>query len=328
MARTLLLALGRAVTPAVLGLMCLSPASAQQSFGWGPYFGALISPDTAVSQYYLNLDVNLFTELAKELEEPGLEFQRYNGIGSTIGISQLSVQRTKSIPALSNRVRRQRTWHVGAAAIDDALTDFLQNDFMHGLMDRPFVPRGETANGVVLVAGYDESARVSFGKHFEWMFGAGLNAALGLIGEGYVHSGLTVKVVRDKYGLRRHYGQLSCVGRLGAIPRIDALLIDEVEGHLARRAWTAQCLAGVDLGGFFGRPGAAVLDAGLTRTSGLFRASPGQGTIHETLVLIRISLPTYRLVIQTWNDVIASKDQGPTFGLGLSYFWRQGWPHP
>ncbi len=301
-----------------VSVACPGALAAQHNFGWGPHFGSLIAPDTALERTYYSIDVALFSELAKEINSDG-SFQRYNGVESTFGVTQFAVSRTSSVQR-SPRQTRQRTQFAGVFVIDDAPSSFLQNDLMHALQDRPYVPRGETATGTGVVAGLEETLRIALNRSIDVFVGAGGNVAWGLLGEGYLHGGVVARWIRIAKGTRTMMLEGSCTGRTGGVLGEDWLLHDALEGHIAPGYGMLQCRLGVDASAFWRRPGGAIIDAALTRTSGLFLRERGGKSHWETLVGIRVTLPTYNIAFETWNDVIAGKDKGPTFGIGLNYY--------
>jgi len=262
------------------------------------------------------VDVGLFTEVGKgRIHTPA--FQRYNGVGATVGVTQFSVVRTKGV-AMSKQRDRQRTWFVGAALIDDRPTNYLQNDLLHDWLDQPAVPRGEVASGLQLIVGAEETQRVTVHPALEVYGGGGVNMVWGLIAESYVQGGLTGRWAHD--GSRGSIVEGSCTGRAGLVLGSDWFLMGELEGHYAPNYYMMQCRVGFDASTFWGGSGALLLDAGLTRSSGLFLREPEGDSIWETLLGLRITVPRFNVALETWNDVVGGKDQGPTFGIGVSYY--------
>ena len=308
-----------AMCVALLGLVALSPisGSAQHQVGWGPHFGSLIRPDTASHRTYFAVDVGLFSEVGKGRVH-SKAFQRYNGVGVTVGVTQLSMVRTHAVPRSRSR-ERQRTWFVGAALIDDRPTNYLQNELLHDWLDQPPIPRGEVANGIQFSLGAEETHRARLHPALEAYGGGGVNMVWGLIAESYVQGGLTGRWAHA--GLARgSYVEGGCTGRAGLVLGAEWFLMGELEGHYAPAYYMMQCRVGFDASTFWGGSGGLLLDAGLTRSSGLFLREPGGDSIWETLLGLRITVPRLNLALETWNDVVGGKDQGPTFGVGLSFY--------
>ena len=293
------------------------PLSAQHHAGWGPHFGGFIRPDTAADRIYIVADVGLFSELGKG-RDGGSGFQQYNGVASTVGVTQLSIVRTSAHPRSARR-DRQRTWFLGGALIDDGPTSFLQNDLLHDWLDQAEVPRRAVASGLQVAAGIDETHRVSVTRSLEIFGGGGLNMVWGLIAESYVQGGFTGRWVRGS-GARASVLEGSCTGRLGMLLGSDWYLMGELEGHYAPSYHLLQCRVGLDASTLWGRAGGVLVDVGVTRSSGLFLREPGGKSIWETFLGVRVTIPRYRIALETWNDVVGGKDQGPTFGLGLSFY--------
>src|SRR5690606_18592983 len=135
----------RLLALAAIGASLPPPVRAQHPFTPGVAFGAMVFPvvDAQPSTGWRRtwaVQFDLFTELSKDLEPlPSRDFQRYNDIQHTIGVNQVGVTLLRTFDVSPFRVHNA-VWLAGGP-VWDGPTEFLQNDFAHGLRRLTYVPR-------------------------------------------------------------------------------------------------------------------------------------------------------------------------------------------
>lgn len=230
-------------------------------------------------------------------------FTEFNGSGArydstipgTIGLNMATVTWTE----------RWRDWAtnvtLGAGPTTDQPTRYFQNDFIHNfVLHEPHVPVGATREGT------DFSVGASL-THWSLF---GIDA--GFLGLG-VSTGSLYHEAFAQLGFRRlpvpgvPYVRVSALGRYGQLA--GGATFDQVEGQ----SYLGQASVGV--GDYARKPVPDwELEFGVTIDSGLF-VTPQGNSIEEIFATVALRFPYGAL--HFWNDAIAGKDNGPTYGATL-----------
>lgn len=309
---------GRAAAAAVgLVLAALpAPSSAQHPFTPGVAFGAAAFPQVDVARSTWAVQFDLFTNLSKDLEPlPSRDFERYNDIDHTIGVNQLGYGRTwrRSVGASFH-------WHptvwASGGVVWDTPTEFLQNDFAHGIRLLTFVPREDVVEHVVVGVGTDQS--VSWGRT--------LASQLDVIVVGGVGGALSTAWF-DGYGSVGAEGRWGGAGRpwlaLGVLGRgglvDDPFVWEGFASGIGSSYRLAQAWLQLDPGARLGASFAPYFRVAHTWSRGPWAERGGAGPITERLWSVRLGSNAGQWSVEMWNDFVY-KDLGPTFGLRIQWY--------
>jgi hypothetical protein len=300
---------------AALALSCLwvEPVVAQHPFTPGVAFGASIFPHLDGARRSWAVQLDLFTELSKDLDPLTMDFLRYNDIQRTIGVDQIGAMAVLNpIPLFPPLMLHPAGW-VAAGVIWDGPTEFLQNDFAHGLRLLTFVPREGASDHVVFGAGADLT--VSAGFHLP-PFDIVLTATGG--------TGLSTSFFDLIYG--QPGGELRYL--LGGNPFLrggvawrwgkvwDPFYWEGFDDGLAETYGMRQWWVAIHPGALFGMPSLPSFQFARSDSLGPFLKQGGGSRWDEDLVSVRIESGSGQIAVETWND-FGYKDMGPTFGLRI-----------
>jgi hypothetical protein len=318
-------------------------------------FGAYAYPVVPASRSVWAFQVDLFTELSKDLGSPADNaatpqdtlFRRYNDIDRTLGFNQLGYMRTWIKPARGWKKPglQYQIWGAGGL-VWDGIPSFLQNRFAHGLRKLTYVPRDSTVTSVVVSAGGD--AALSWGLYGATFWrccavhivpaigvGTGLSTSFVEVGYGTAALNATITTNPSSTTLPKELLQLGMLVRKGFVD--DPAAYDHMAKGLRGsyrmlQAWILLPPVGEWVGQSWSPhvrvvwtcsrgPFAAFRDRGLSDADAPdgFPLCP-QGARHPGEAMIENFL-SLRLEFGPQNFVIetwndfGSKDLGPTFGL-------------
>ncbi|MGD9852821.1 MAG: hypothetical protein AB7T38_16330 [Nitrospirales bacterium] len=256
------------------------------------HWGGLAYPDQT-STLLTGITLNRFTEFNSDRE-------RYpSTINETIGLNFLSGSWTERVGSWGLNLTG------GVGPTHNQPTEFLQNDFVHDIVfDGPNVPVGRTRESVDFMLGGSITRWVSLGGERENMF----------VGIGFT-SGTLYHEPYARIGFRRLPFPIPSLLRLSAMGRYGRLYNSSVFSSIADESFLGQ--VSLSLGDYREKavPGWE-LEVGFSIDSGLF-IRPNKNAIEEKFGTITLRFPYGRL--EMWNDVINSKDRGPTYGGTLLF---------
>jgi hypothetical protein len=290
------------------------------------------------------LNFVLFSEYGKNMDENRFatgdgsgERDPYNHQTETVGFNFVSLSNTRPLrrdEAYTSNLLYRATIIAGVA--DDHATRWFQNKIIHETADLPPIPRDDTLNvkddGIkAVVAGYSGELNYRF-------------LALSRRGEGYrmtptplfVGGGMSVSTVQleafTQLGFRNlevltkyrevFYVTLSSMTRVGTL--MPSLIFDDLAGYYV----SAQGSVGLH---FAESSFPVALEFGVTGTSGSFlergrderdESTPLQPSLRERFMSAQATIGDFSF--QTYNDLIAGKDKGPTYGASISYTLSRG----
>jgi hypothetical protein len=350
-----------------LGLLAAAPPApsltAQTAFTPGVAWGANAFPFEDQTREALSIQFDLFTELAKDtdLRDAGkqrLRFRRYNDIERTLGFNQVGNSWIWVGPAGGSILGTTYRRHLWAAVgwEFDTITEWLQNDFAHGIRDYAYVPRdtSDVKGGFrgILGGGSEHSFVGSFKGSWPWTcceIEANPELTLGLTassiyGDEYGSLGLnlTLRNNRREATPSIEWLQIGALVRAGWVPwsgfELSCGLINRYtmmqtwatlpSGEWAAQEWFPRIRITYSFhAGPFAAPRGP--DYPYADAGGLDCSEPADlDPMKERLLSLRFERKAW--VIETWNDV-GAKDMGPTFGLRLIVYhdpWRGPWSKP
>ena len=262
------------------------------------HWGALIYPEfEPMGQFGIHLD--RFTEFDKKKDAAGNPIRTpYNGLAQTIGFNTAAIAVTGKLVRSPTTLYRV-TLHGGYS--HDQPTRFLQNDVLHDLAGLDHVPVAATRSAFDGGISFDINHWMRGPRRVPLFAGAGASFST-ISNEAFVQAGFRAA----------HWGP-SAVVRLGTVSGGDALparvlASRYVTGQVSLRLPLDDWLAGL-LGLM------PEVEVGTTWTSGLFADTTG-AAIAEQFITFKVAWGP--LSIETWNDSINGKDQGPTYGLKVT----------
>jgi hypothetical protein len=251
------------------------------------HWGGLDFPDQT-SVLLTGVTLNRFSEFNNDGE-------RYpSTVKETIGLNFLSVSWTE----------RVGSWGLnftgGAGPTHDQPTEFLQNDFVHSqVFDISSVPVGTTREAADFMLGGSVTRWFSvLGSRENTFVGVGLTSGT-LYHEPYA-----------RIGIRRMPFPIPAFLRLSAMGRYARLYNSSAFASISSQSYLGQ--VSLSLSDYRDDPVPQwEIEVGVSIDSGLF-TTPGGNSLEEIFGTVALRFPYGRL--EMWNDVINSKDRGPTFG--------------
>jgi hypothetical protein len=304
------------------------------SAGWGA--PQIPSPsgrcDIAVS-------TDLFTDMTKPVDRANGRYATY-GADSTVGYNLGALGCDLSVfdiyPWRQSAVTVRIT--AGIGFVNDNVTNYLQNSFIHTDNDLEPIPRSNIARGRPIYVAearvdrwFDQVAISRNGFRLRGAAFLGANGSLfGPFRALNVEAGYRMTALEIS-GMR--LPTVSFMASKGVILSGDASWTKPL---LANTFSFRQILVRVPLNEWFSRAAVfPVVTVGSTTSAGLFRdagtpyprrdAPPSDTTrrlIAEHLCSIGLSWVDARFAIDTYNDSCGDKDQGPTFGLRVTFSVR------
>ena len=295
----------------VLSLLGLAATAAAETPAPSVHWGAISYPDrdrTLVA----GSTFNRFTEFNGS-------GARFNNIHQSAGFNFATIswtERLKALPGWNTNLT------VGAGPTRSDPTLYLQNDFVHRLLNNNPVPVKETRGGTDFMIG---------GSVTRWvrLFG---QREVGFAGVGF-SSGSLYHEVNGQIGVRRfslaemveswagssptvlnvfsRFLRFSAMGRYsrlyGGAAYSDAVIANQ--SYLAQGSVTLSDYTDNDVD-----PPRWEIEFAATIDSGLFVTPSGNG-IERRFGSIALRFPYG--VLETWNDVLGKTDSGPTYGLRI-----------
>lgn len=256
------------------------------------HWGGLGYPDQT-SQLLTGITLNRFTEFNGDGE-------RYpSTIEETIGLNFVSGSWTERVGSWGLNLTG------GVGPTHNQPTEFLQNDFVHSIVfDTANVPVGKTREALDFMLGGSITRWLSVWGPHENMF----------VGIGFT-SGTLYHEPYGRIGFRRLPFPVPSFLRLSAMGRYGRLYNSSAFPSIADNSYLGQI--SLSLGDYREKaePGWE-LEIGVSINSGLF-VRPNNHAIGEKFGTIVLRFPYGRL--EMWNDVINSKDRGPTYGGTLLF---------
>jgi hypothetical protein len=348
-----------------LGLLAGGPRTsgltAQAAFTPGVAWGANAFPFEDKTREAFSVQFDLFTELAKDTDlrdtgKPRLRFRRYNDIERTLGFNQIGHSWIWVAPPGSSILGTTYRRHIWAAVgwEFDTITEWLQNDFAHGIRDYAYVPRdtSDVKGGFrgIVGGGSEHSFVGSFKRRWPWTcceIEANPEATLGLTASSIYGDEYGSLGVNFTFRNNRSEGtstpaiewlQIGALVRAGWVPwsgfELSCGLINHYtmmqtwatlpSGDWAAQEWFPKIRITYSFhAGPFAAPRGP--DYPYADAGGLDCSEPADlDPMKERLLSLRFERKSW--VIETWNDV-GAKDMGPTFGLRLIVY-HDPWPWP
>lgn len=272
-----------------LSLLWLASPAFSEAPAPSVHWGALVYPDKDRT-LETGATFNRFTEFNHNRE-------RYDStMRETVGLNFATLTWTERMEAWAANVT------IGAGPTGNEPTASFQNDFIHNVfLNQPPVPVGTSREAV------DFMATASLTR---WATILGVES--GFVGVGF-SSGSLYHEAFARLGVRRlpipglPFVRASLVGRYGQLASGSGFR------QVAGQSYLAQ--ASVSIGNY---KGDALpeweLEFGLSIDSGLF-VTPQGNSIEEIFATLALRFPYGHL--EFWNDAIAGKDYGPTYGATI-----------
>jgi hypothetical protein len=300
--------------------MLVAPDAFAETPAPSVHWGAISYPDQYAT-LMAGLTVNRFTEFNGHSD-------RFNAINETAGFNFASMTWTDRLPVF-------RDWRgnltIGAGPTGREPSEYLQNGFVHRLLDISPVPVGQRRTGVAdfMIGGSLTRWLKLFGDQEVGFAGVGIDTG-SLYQELYARAGLrrlsVAEVVRSisrsapppALETFSRFVRFSAMGRYSRIYSGAAY-----DGSvLANQAWIAQ--GSVSVGDYRDEesPPRWELEFAAMIDSGLFVTPSGHG-IERRFGSIALRFPYG--VLETWNDVLGKTDSGPTYGFRVMLDVRRLW---
>ncbi|CAI4030358.1 hypothetical protein DNFV4_00786 [Nitrospira tepida] len=271
----------------LLGRPAVSPAETPAP---SVHWGALAYPDQQRT-LSTGFTMNRFTQF-------NVKGEAYpSTIDETIGLNFATLSWTERIGKWGTNLT------VGAGPTSDQPSRFLQNDFAHRkILHQEPIPVGQTRETTDAMVG---------GSVTYW--GEWLNVPdVGFVGLG-IDSGTLYHEAYARIGLRRAPVPFVPFMRVSAMGRYGQLAPGSGFQQVAGQSYLGQ--VSLSIGDYrSGSPPRWELEVGASIDSGLFVDRRGN-SIEQTYGTIALRGPGIH--IELWDDVIADKDQGPTFGTTI-----------
>lgn len=275
------------------------------------HWGGLAYPDQ-YSSLTLGYTGNRFTEFDGE-------GRRYNNIRETMGLNFGSVSWTQ-------HWGRFEGWStnltIGAGPTGEQPTRYLQNEFVHdALLGIPRVPVSRTRDEFDFMVDGSVTKWWDLGQSPKMLFAGGGFSSGTLYHEGFVRAGvrrfLIAKEAFKLFGSEDHHGLGSLLKGLGwsGMVRYSRQRSSGAFREVAPRSYLAQTSLSWGIYDdnhvpFF------EIESGITLDSGLFTDLKGD-SLEERFVSL-LTLRIRHFSVETWNDMINRKDNGPTYGARLT----------
>jgi hypothetical protein len=271
------------------------------------HWGALAFPDQDRT-----LTLGFSNDTFTEFDGHG---HRYNDIQETSSFNFFALSWTE-------RLERFSGWNanltVGAGPTDDKFRRLVQNGLVHRLTGQADVPVGDTREATdFMISGTLTKWTGLWGSDEVFFFGIG-GAAGSLYYEPYAQMGFRRLPVSKSIPFLSDYFRISALARYGH--PYSGAAFQEVADH----SYLGQASVGI---GNYRREDCDVpweIEAGLTADSGLFVDNRGH-SLNERFLTVALRYSAVR--IETWNDAINGKNNGPSFGgrvtLDLLYLYDQ-----
>ncbi|GJL62550.1 MAG: hypothetical protein NPIRA04_12040 [Nitrospirales bacterium] len=251
------------------------------------YWGGLAYPDQK-SSLLTGITLLRFTEF------DGDDRRYPSTIEETIGLNLLSASWTERLGSWGFNLTG------GAGPTHNQPTEFLQNDFVHNyVFDYASVPVGDTREAADFMLG---------GSVTRWfsLLGSRENTFMGI----GVTSGTLYHEPYIRAGFRRIPFPSSAFLRMSALGRYGQLYNSSAFPSIAPQSYLGQ--VSLSLGDYRDTPVPRwELEFGMTIHSGLFVTRKGN-SLEEILGTLAFRFPYGR--VEMWNDMVNSKDRGPSFG--------------
>lgn len=307
-------------------LSVLIPWVGAQAPAPDPHWGANAFPEARTALRF-QVSLNRFTEF-DETGTPGGPIDQVgrfpSEVDQTIGVQMATLSWTDRLPS---DPRTTYTLWLGAGYSADQPTRYLQNDFLHALLEIDSIPVGDTReSGEGLVGGQitwwsDPVPRVAPRREADGAARFGLFAGGGATGstlfqEAEVHLGSYAQTPRLDLGFTRGAVRVGVMAR-GSL-HAPGLTFDHVQDYgilsQAEISWVPDQLER--------QPwyllGAPSLSFAASYDTGLFEDRRSGDGLDRAFYSVRAEWPN-GLRVETWNDQLGGTDRGPTFGIMVGF---------
>ena len=290
-------------------MLGIAPSVAAETPAPSVHWGAISYPDRDRT-LMLGTTFNRFTEFTAS-------GGRFNNVHESAGFNFATLTWTERLQALPGW-NTNLTLGAGPTHADPTL--YLQNDFVHRLLNINPVPVGQSRDGTdFMISGSVTRWAKLFGAHEIGFAGVGfssgslyheVNGQIGVrrlslaeIAESWIGSSPTVLNVFSRFIRFSAMGRYSRLYGGAAYP--DAVVANQ--SYLAQGSVTLSDYQDNDVD-----PPRWELEFAATIDSGLF-ATPSGNSIERRFGSVALRFPYG--VFETWNDVLGKTDSGPTYGL-------------